>query len=315
MPKSTFPAGRDCSADTIQSLHAILLEHDYDLNEVIGHGAYAAVFRVHSRSHNEDFAAKVTNIQDSVHGNANLSSICEEQALRAMDHPHIVRLYDSFAAGSFSILILELCTPTSIRDLIKQSKGQPIPKMRLLMAQLTDAVLFMHSRNYVHRDIKPSNVLLDVHGRAKLADFGMCIPFPKGELLESFAGSWAYRSPEMYEKSPHDPYKADVWALGVMFYEMAMGAIHWPKTLDLVVETVRNGGLVVDPSTPHDVAQLVKAMTQFDPQDRVSLEKVKRAIARSPDVKLTKFRSTANLVIGIRWTGGLQKRVRGAVMA
>jgi serine/threonine protein kinase len=284
----------DFPPDAIEFLRSGLREHDYDMHEIIGRGGFSVVFRVHSRRFDDDFAAKITNTSSTRHKTADRAPIFEEQSLRAMDHPHIVRLYDSFTMEPYSILILELCTSTSLLTLIGQSHGEPIPKLRSIMSQLADAVLFVHAHGYVHRDIKPENVLLDTYGRPKLADFGMCIKWNESELIDDHCGSWRYRAPEMYE-GPFNPYKADIWALGVTFYEMTMGMIQWPgDTVSEKSAAIRDGGILINPATPHDVAKLVRAMTELNPETRPPASAIRRA---APSLRSEPLRSSVSMIL------------------
>jgi serine/threonine protein kinase len=133
----------------------------------------------------------------------------------------------------------------------------------------------------------------------------MCIPWKESELIDNHCGSWNYRSPEMYQQRPYDPYKADVWALGVTFYEMTMGLIEWPSTLSTLVEVIRDGGILLSPSMPHDVAKLVRAMTQVDPEDRPPLGTIRRVVPRAhPDT----LRSSGSMILRTRRLGDDKRR-------
>jgi serine/threonine protein kinase len=258
----------------MEGLAALLLEHGYELGEQIGRGGFSAVFRVYSSQYERDFAAKVTNTCSVRHRTAGVVAANEERALKQFNHPHVIRLYDSFPYEQFSILILELCSGRSLSTLIKESSGRPIPHLLFRMREICHALAFLHAHHFVHRDIKPGNVLLDDFGRPKIADFGMCIPCADGEEIHEYIGSPQYAAPELLRQRPYDPYKADVWALGVTFYEMAMGPISWPSELALVKESIIEGGILIDAQTPRTIQKLVQAMTRMNPTARPTLEQV-----------------------------------------
>ncbi|OHT02253.1 CAMK family protein kinase [Tritrichomonas foetus] len=262
---SEFPPER------IECVSKILEEHGFSMMERIGRGGFSIIFRVYSNKYNSEFAAKITNKASTRHKTSNITSQIEENALKQFDHPNIIKLYDSFHEGDLAFLILELCTPASLYSLIKDAPI-PSPKLFIYMKQIVSAIQYCHSRGFVHRDIKPQNILIDIYGRSKLADFGMAIPVEKGQKLTDYIGSPQYLPPEMIRKVPYDPYKADIWSLGVTFYEMAMGPIDWPKNIELIVSSIMDGGIVVNTSTPKSVAKMVMAMTNMDPQKRPTID-------------------------------------------
>jgi serine/threonine protein kinase len=291
---------------TIGLIRGVLLEHEYVMEERLGLGGFSVVYRVQSQKFGRSFAAKITNVNSARHKSALQATANEEQALSLFDHPHIIRLYDSFRFDTYSILILELCTGRSIKDLIIESRASkaPIPNLGPLIAAIVDALAYIHANHYVHRDIKPANILLDSYGRPKVADFGMCIPWNESELLTEHLGSAGYFSPELFERKPFNPYKADVWALGITLYEMAMGMLKWSSDINLVADAIVNGGILVKRGTPPDVANFVRAMTNMNPDHRPSMETLagfmpmcKFDQEKNPPKK---FRDTGLSLVGLR---------------
>ena len=262
-----FPEG---ATDLIK---AALAEHDYQYKELLGAGGFSKVFLVHSLRYKADFAAKVTNANSSRHRSAPTSYSNEYHALASLNHPHIIRLYDSFSSGDYSFLILEYCQGGSLRDKITL-QGLPEAQCRTMMRQLIDAVAHMHSFGFVHRDIKPGNVLLDRYGRPKLADFGLAMQLKRGQFLHDHAGSPQYMSPEIMRKPVYDPFKADVWALGVMFHEMAIGLLKWPKKKTQVETVILNASVMLTTIVPMSLAKVVRSMTAVDPEDRPTMDKL-----------------------------------------
>ena len=262
-----FPEG---ATDLIK---AALAEHDYQYKEELGAGGFSKVFLVYSLRYKSDFAAKVTNNNSSRHRSAPTSYSNEYHALASLNHPHIIRLYDSFSSGDYSFLILEYCQGKSLRDQITL-QGLPEAQCRTMMRQLIDAVAHMHSFGFVHRDIKPGNVLLDSYGRPKLADFGLAMQLKRGQFLHDHAGSPQYMSPEIVRKPVYDPFKADVWALGVTFHEMAIGLLKWPKKKTQVETVILNASVMLTTIVPMSLAKVVRSMTAVDPEDRPTMDKL-----------------------------------------
>jgi non-specific serine/threonine protein kinase len=156
----------------------------------------------------------------------------EAQAASALNHPHIVTVYDFGVAGEHHYLVMELVDGTSVRALLAQG---PLPTERVLAigAQVADALAAAHERWIVHRDLKPENVVVTLDGRAKILDFGLARFTLEGEggshpapvsLTGSGAvmGTVAYMSPEQAQGREVD-FHTDQFSLGVMLYEMASG--------------------------------------------------------------------------------------------
>ena len=262
-----FPEG------SMELLKSVLEAHEYQFKECIGSGGFSMVFRVHSLRYKSDFAAKVTNVKSARHRTASASYSNEHAALSRLNHPNIIRLYDSFDSGDYAFLILEYCQNGSIRDKISVS-GLPEGPCRLMLRQLVDAVSHMHSCGIVHRDIKPSNVLLDSYGRPKLADFGLALCLKQGQFLHDHSGSLQYMAPEIMRKPCFDPFKADVWALGVTFHEMVLGALKWPRKKQQVESVVLSAGLMLTTVVPMQLAKVIRSMTAVDAEDRPTMDRI-----------------------------------------
>jgi serine/threonine protein kinase len=258
----------------VESLRDFMLQNDYVMMESLGNGSFSMIYHVFSRRHDRDFAAKVTNTASTRHRTARTASAREEEALRRLSHPNIVKLYDTFQHDNFQILILELCAPTTLRSLIQTSHPRPVPHLLAMIGQLCSAVAYMHSNGVVHRDIKPSNILLGEHGRLVVADFGMAETFTQGELATDFAGSPHYIAPEVFCRVPYDPAKADVWALGVTFYEMAMGIVRTQGDKNLMAQSIVKGGLFIALTTPPLIRRIVSRMTEMSPARRPNVAAV-----------------------------------------
>ena len=273
MPPKKPNVDSDFPPEKLELVTKILADHGYEKREIIGKGGFSIIAKVHSVKYNTDFAAKITNSSSSRHKTAKITSQIEENALKQFNHPNIIRLYDSFTEDNFAFLILELMSDKSLNSIIREAPI-PIPRLYLMIKQIVSAVQLCHQKGYVHRDIKPHNILIDRYGRPKLADFGMSIPVEHGTKLSNYVGSPQYLPPEIIKKQAYDPYKADVWALGVTIYEMAMGRIQWPKEMELVVTSIMNGGIVVSQDTDPPIAKLVMAMTDMDPYKRPTIDKI-----------------------------------------
>jgi serine/threonine protein kinase len=252
-------------------LTQILISHDYALERSLGCGSFSMVFKVRSIRHQCDFAAKISDVSDPARRGI---AEREQLALIRLNHPNIVRLYDYFLEGDYWFLILEYASGTCLKALIRNADGAELPNAQALFAQICEAVAHVHARRLAHRDIKPGNILMDLAGRPKLADFGLCVAAEDGETRSDMAGSPQYCAPEVLQRVPYEPKAADIWALGVTLCEIVSGKIKWPQTIDAIVQIVVTSGIQVPPDCPVWAKKLVMAMTRMNPATRPTIDAV-----------------------------------------
>jgi serine/threonine protein kinase len=251
-----------------ESHFAILLSaHGYILNCKIGAGGQAVVYLCESIRGSGTYAIKVGEQEDEH------SIPAELQALQAVWNPHVINVYETFIDDGFRFMVLEYCPGGSLYDMVNSG---PIPMDRLwgLGKQVIDALIACHQQGIAHLDIKPQNILLDKLGRAKLCDFGLASRVDIGCLSEQFKGSIAFLAPEILRKQHYDPFKADVWSLGVTFYVCASGHLPWPTKAAEFFAGVSRGLSDVDDDIPLAFGDLLRRMIVPDPSARCQLEEL-----------------------------------------
>lgn len=259
----------------LEMIEKTLNDHGFQMIEQIGSGGYSIIFKVYSAKYNRSFAAKIVNSRSSRHKNSEASIENEISALSHLYHPNIIKMYLSFDQDGFHFMIIELCTLSLFKLIGEKEKTSISPaKISSIICELISAVKFCHDNGFAHRDIKPINVLFDDYGRVKLADYGLSRRFEPNEKSTEYLGSPRYISPEIYRKEPFDPFKADIWALGVTIYEICGGVPDWPESKDLLAASIRSGGLLVKPTSYPKIDRLVQLMTEMNPNVRPTIEMV-----------------------------------------
>ncbi len=224
-PTPTGAASRD-QVPTLEELapHFPQLE----LEALIGRGAMGAVYRARQRSLGRSVALKVL-----AHGLCERAGFPERfereaRALATLQHPGIVAVHDAGVAGPFPYLVMEYVDGASLREVLRDG-ALDSSEVLALVTQLCAALEYAHSRGVVHRDIKPENVLLDREGRLKIADFGLAklAAAPPDGLTRATQtmGTPPYMAPEQYERPMEVDHRADLYALGVMLYELLTGEL------------------------------------------------------------------------------------------
>ncbi len=156
--------------------------------------------------------------------------IREARALARLSHPNIVTVYEFGLAGNLHFFLMEYVDGMNLRQL--QLSGRLSPREALqIVPQLCDALQFAHDEGVVHRDIKPENILIDQKGRVKIADFGLAkmLGHETGDMRLTgeghVMGTPHYMSPEQIEHPLDVDHRADIYSLGVVFYEMLTGEL------------------------------------------------------------------------------------------
>lgn len=154
----------------------------------------------------------------------------EARALAKLSHPGIVAIYDFGNVGEDYFLVMEYVDGTTLRELIKARELRPAEALALVV-QICEALQSAHDQGVVHRDIKPGNILVDRKGRVKIADFGLAkLLDPEADAVALTAehhvmGTPHYMAPEQMTHPLQVDHRADIYSLGVVFYEMLTGSL------------------------------------------------------------------------------------------
>jgi hypothetical protein len=196
----------------------------------IGKGGMGAVYKARQPSLDRFVALKVlppTSASDP--GFAERFNR-EARALARLNHPNIVMVHDFGRAGALHYLLMEFVDGGNLRQV--EAAGRLAPEQALaIVPQICDALQYAHNEGIVHRDIKPENILLDKKGRVKITDFGIAkilgLTVEKEPLTgaRDVMGTPHYMAPEQVEKPRTVDHRADIYSLGVVFYEMLTGEL------------------------------------------------------------------------------------------
>jgi eukaryotic-like serine/threonine-protein kinase len=201
-------------------------EFGFELGEEVGRGAMGVVYRARQRGLNRVVAVKMALGLERAARHALARFLAEAEAVAAIDHPHVVRVYGFGHRDGVPYLAMEYLPGGTLADRLRS--GPLVPRAAAeLMAKVASGVAAVHAQGIVHRDLKPGNVLLDETGEPKVTDFGLARRGEGSDLTRTHAvmGTPAYMAPEQTRgggKFAGPP--ADVWALGVMLYECVAGA-------------------------------------------------------------------------------------------
>lgn len=202
---------------------------DLELHELIGTGGMGRVYKARQPSVERWIALKILSPDRAQDPEWIERFTREARALARLNHPHIVQVH-GFGAEPQPHLIMEFVDGVNLRQAM-QAGGLSAREALVIVPKLCDALHYAHEHGVLHRDIKPENILIDTEGRVKIVDFGLAklrdenaVPFT---LTQSGAklGTLAYMAPEQIEKPAEVDHRADIYSLGVVFYEMLTGEL------------------------------------------------------------------------------------------
>lgn len=201
-----------------------------EVSELIGKGGMGAVYKARQPALGRFVALKLLPSQSSA-GPASAERFNREaRALARLNHPHIVAVHEFGTVAGFHYFLMEHVDGVNLRQLQKGGRLSPREALQLV-PQLCDALQYAHDEGVVHRDIKPENVLVDRRGRVKIADFGLAKLLdapPADERLTvegQVMGTPHYMAPEQVEHPRDVDHRADIFSLGVVFYELLTGEL------------------------------------------------------------------------------------------
>lgn len=202
-----------------------------EILELLGQGGMGAVYKARQRGLDRLVAVKILPSEISADPAFAERFMREARALARLGHPHIVAVHDvGQTADGLCYFIMEYVEGVNLREALRS--GGVTPQQALaIVPQVCEALQFAHDEGIVHRDIKPENILIDKRGRVKIADFGLAkllgANHVEGTLTgtHQVMGTVRYMAPEQLEGAREVDHRADIYSLGVVFYELLTGEL------------------------------------------------------------------------------------------
>jgi tRNA A-37 threonylcarbamoyl transferase component Bud32 len=200
-----------------------------EILELLGMGGMGMVYKARQPRLDRLVALKILPIASMPDASFAERFEREAKALAKLNHPGIVTLYDFGQTREYYYFIMELVDGMNLRQLIRANTLEPRQALDLV-TQICTALQFAHDEHIVHRDIKPENILITKKGQVKIADFGLAkllgtAPDTSLTASQQVMGTVNYMAPEQRENTKDVDHRADIYSLGVVFYEMLTGEV------------------------------------------------------------------------------------------
>jgi tetratricopeptide (TPR) repeat protein len=228
----------------------------------IGRGGMGDVWRADDLILQTPVALKVIH---AARPDARARLLNEVRLARQITHPAVCRVFDvGEAEGGVVFYTMELVTGEDLASLVRRAGRVPSEKVVGIARQLSGGLVAAHARGVLHRDLKPANILIDNAGQVRITDFGIAI-FRADADLHMLTGTPGYMAPEQRTAGATLSERTDLYALGVVLYELVVGRHPFPRSGD--------GGRPPSPSTvvrqvDPQLEQIIMRSLSADPQER-----------------------------------------------
>lgn len=284
----------------------------FELREALGAGGMGVVFLAFDLELEETVAVKLLHTEVHGYGSALGALRREVRAARAVVSPHVVRVFELHHDADATFLVMEYVDGSSLAARLASHGALSYEAALRLLVQVADGLAVTHSRGLVHRDVKPGNVLLRSDGSAVLADFGLSRG-PTTGVTGRFvaAGTPAYMPPEQALGGALTP-AADIFAFGVMAYELLAGSLPWTalSPMELALSKARTPPPPLTARAPRVSTALwgvLRPCLAFDPaarlQDGAALLEALRGLvpAQAPARVRSQPRAAAEAMLPLVW--------------
>ena len=255
-------------------MEGTLLDGRYRVEAIIATGGMSAVYRGVDTRLDRPVAIKVMESRYAGDQQFLTRFQLEARAVARLKDPGLVAVYDQGVDGQHPFLVMELIDGGTLRELLRERGPMPPHAIAAVLRPVLSGLAVAHRSGLVHRDVKPENVLISDDGDVKIADFGLVRALAEAKITSDsvILGTAAYLSPEQVSSGDASP-RSDVYACGILIYELLTGATPFGGDNPLAVAYQRMDHDVPPPSTvirgvPRQFDTLVLRAAARNPADR-----------------------------------------------
>ncbi|MBR9979425.1 MAG: protein kinase, partial [Desulfatitalea sp.] len=281
----------------------------YVTSDIIGRGAFSVVYKGFHQGLNMPVVIKMMRHDMALHPDFLASFYNEAKTIAALDHEHIVNVYDFEERYRTLFIIMEYLKGDTLKERIARLRVLTPKLATRYLTQICAALAYAHRHGIIHRDVNPSNIIVQPNDHVKVLDFGLSCPIGTEDF--SNLGTAAYMAPEQIEGGPVDG-RTDIYALGITAFEMVTGCRPFPEDdlkalLDLHLSQDVMDPRALVPDLPEALRTFIITAGRRDPEQRYqNMEAAMAALhplARIPQVSVKARSSKKTLsAFSLRYT-------------
>ena len=248
---------------------------NYQVIEEIGRGGMGIVYKALQISLNREVALKVLPKQFTLDAEFLHRFRREARAAAGLNHPNIVQIYEIGQQSGINFFVMEYVEGVNLKNLIEQEAPFPLLKAIDIIWDTCNALDFAHTHGVIHRDIKPHNIMISKIGETKVFDFGIARAADSAGLTTTGTsiGTPQYMSPEQARGEKEMDGRADLYSLGIVFYEMIVGMVPFEGstavgTMYRHVNEIPDPPSKVNPDVPEELNRIVMKTLQKEKEKR-----------------------------------------------
>src|SRR5262245_26427342 len=271
----------------------------FEILSELGRGGMAVVYRARQTDLERTVALKVLPPELSLDQSYIARFRQEARSAAALEHPHIVPIYEVGAAEGLQYIAMKYIAGRTLKDDVQERGALPIPQAAALLEQVADALDYAHSQGVIHRDIKPSNIMVAQNGWVYLTDFGLARGSTTSGLTMAgtVMGTPEYMSPEQAQGLATIGPPTDIYALGVVLYELLTGNMPFQADTPMGMLVAR---LQYAPRPPREYRGDLPMPVE---------DVIMRALARRPEAR---YATAGALVQALKGAAGLGSQLTSA---
>jgi aurora kinase len=231
----------------------------FEIGRPLGKGKFGRVYLVRERKSGFVCALKVLHKNEIRQGGVEKQVRREIEIQSNLRHPNTLQLYGHFHDSKRIFLILEFAGQGEMYKHLQRETRFPEWKAAHYIAQMASALKYLHKKHVMHRDIKPENILIGIHGELKISDFGWSVHAP-GNRRKTQCGTMDYLPPEIVNRDWYTE-KVDLWALGVLMYELLTGTAPFEDSPPMTYRRIVRCEMTIPSFVSKEAKDLIKSVS------------------------------------------------------